>query len=438
MKGKILTGVCFLVASQIGLASEAKTKMESKIGGVLRVGTGTSGIGGDQVCFNNPGSLGNEFRLGNECGAYGDIEATVVHFNEGQRYFLSKYRVDFFPAGHTAYDNPPTPGSTVGAFNLTELFVEAGGYFDQSEAAVWIGKRFMRDGDVHMNDFFHYGAINGNGAGVKDLSFGSFKVDFSQFLEVAESGLYDDEGNLTTVSDAANTDKGSNTLTFWDLRIKDIMISNSQTLKFWLGFGSTSGGSSATNEFESLSGSVVGTSYKFASDFFSHELALMQGTGVMESLDLSQSVLGAVKDDNTIQDSKRLRLVNSSTFKVSDSFEGMFALIYEDRDSGAETDSKTQWTSIGVRPTYFFSDHYSTALELGNSVVDVEGEDEKRTLTRSTLAFQMHPNMGQWTRPVLRAFVTNSSWNEGNKVGSAAYADKTSETSTGFQAELWF
>jgi len=38
----------------------------------------------------------------------------------------------------------------------------------------------------------------------------------------------------------------------------------------------------------------------------------------------------------------------------------------------------------------------------------------------------------------LRAFVTNSSWNEGNKVGSAAYADKTSETSTGFQAELWF
>ena len=39
--------------------------------GYLRSGTGNNLQGGKQNCFNNPGSEGNEFRLGNECGIYG-------------------------------------------------------------------------------------------------------------------------------------------------------------------------------------------------------------------------------------------------------------------------------------------------------------------------------------------------------------------------------
>lgn len=457
MVKRILFILLLLNFSQFGLSNDKK---ESKVGGYLRVGTGASGIGGDQNCFRNPGSEGNEFRLGNECGIYGDIEATAVHYSEGNMYFLSKYRFDFFPAGHTSYDDPPRDGSGVAVVNLTEVYVEGGGFIDQNSAAVWVGKRFMRDGDVHMNDFYHYGAINGNGAGIKNFSFGTFKVDFSQFREVVESGGVDDNGSPTSNTGwAAITDKGSNTLTFWDLRIKDIMITESQSLKLWLGFGSTSGGETKivaneddgvdpaedeanVLEFESLTGTTFGLSYRYSSSMFSNEFAILHGSGVMESLSLSQAGLSAVKDNNTIDKSSRLRIVNSSTFKASSNFEGMFALVYEERDNGADEDSKTTWTSLGVRPVYYFSDVYSAALELGQSKVDVESEENgERILSRSTLALQMHPKMGQFTRPVLRAFVTNSSWNDANKEkvnDLDAYDDKNSETSTGFQAEVWF
>lgn len=42
-------------------------------GTYLRSGIGSSGKGGDEVCFNNPGAAGNEFRLGNECTTYGEL-----------------------------------------------------------------------------------------------------------------------------------------------------------------------------------------------------------------------------------------------------------------------------------------------------------------------------------------------------------------------------
>lgn len=45
-------------------------------GTYLRSGIGSNGNGGDQVCFNNPGAAGNEFRVGNECTTYGELAIT--------------------------------------------------------------------------------------------------------------------------------------------------------------------------------------------------------------------------------------------------------------------------------------------------------------------------------------------------------------------------
>ncbi len=48
--------------------------------GYFRSGVGQNSKGGDHQCFKNPGTTpGNEFRLGNECGAYGELQLDAHH-----------------------------------------------------------------------------------------------------------------------------------------------------------------------------------------------------------------------------------------------------------------------------------------------------------------------------------------------------------------------
>ena len=79
MKMRFMFGLGAVLA--LSVASQAHAELE--YGGYFRSGTGFNSLGGKQKCFTNTGTSGNEFRLGNECGSYGEASFTY-NFAKGK------------------------------------------------------------------------------------------------------------------------------------------------------------------------------------------------------------------------------------------------------------------------------------------------------------------------------------------------------------------
>ena len=113
-------------------------------------------------------------------------------------------------------------------------------------------------------------------------------------------------------------------------------------------------------------------------------------------------------------------------FQASPHFATAFAAIYETWNRGSDTQSG-RWISVGARPILFLSDHYSIAFEAGASTVRQSSPVavSSHPLTRFTIAPQVSPKLSFFSRPVLRAFLTDT-------------PTEKNGMSYGFQGEVWF
>lgn len=388
---------------------------EHDVAGYFRAGSGTNSLGGDQECFHNAGSTGNEFRLGNECGSYGEILFKIKHMKKdsGRKFFNSVYRMDFFPENHSTEDK-------TNDFRIRELYVEAGNLFKDDSKSFWIGKRLYRDADLHMLDFFYFADTSGNGGGVGNIDTGIGTLEIAQLREVGST----------------QTEVGKRGTSFLDLRLKGIRLSDASAMMLWLGHGQAKATGDSSSKNHTASGNVLAIKIKTKLDKGSNTFSLSYGDGLMEGLKLSTP-------DSANEDAKTYRLVNDYSISLSESIELQFAAVYEEKDNGDSTNSKSTWSSIGVRPIYFFNDHYSLATEFGHSEVHDEADGNGvRTLSRVTIAPQISLNKGFYARPVLRAFYTMSFWNDANQSSIAtkapSYIDKNEGGAYGLQAEVWF
>ncbi len=420
--------------------------------GYMRAPVGTNSSGGKQVLLNNPGSQGNEFRLGNESG-YGEA-FFVGHFADGKGekipYFDAHLAFAYNPSMNSQYSDTAATGDQI-------QFVEAyakGGYFDNLPMSFWAGKRFYRDGDVHMNDFFYFANMSGNGGGIEDYEISNGKLSLALLQYVDDRSL--------TGSTTGNPAKHA-----LDFRWRDFKVSDSDSIEFWLAQGYTGPGKGATVvttaapvstpvDYQASSGTVAGVKWTKKMGEGTNNFAIVYGTGVMESLTLDSTAYAA---NDSVKKKKRARLVENYSTELNEKWAIQAALAYEDIDSGAATKNKSSWTSIGVRPMYYFTDHFRLQFEAGYSLVKNEAETGAngssagdRSLTRITLAPEVAFGKGYYTRPVVRFFVTHSFWNDANKdtanTGSmisqltasnaAQLKDKNSETQSGFEAEVWF
>lgn len=423
---------------------------EFEYGGYMRAPVGTNSSGGKQIQLTNPGSQGNEFRLGNETG-YGEAYFTQHFFKSLDKkapFFDAHLTFAYNPSMNSQYSDTSTTGDYI-------QFVEAyakGGNLGDVPLSFWAGKRFYRDADIHMNDFFYFANMSGNGGGVEDIpvSNGTLAVALLQ---------YADDRTLN------NSTTGNPAKHALDLRWKELALSESDQLHLWFVQAYTAPGkgkipsTGTTVDYQASSGNAIGARWRHSLSQGNNDLALVYGTGVMESLTLDST---AFASDDSVKKRRRLRLVENYSTELSEKWAIQAAAVYEDADSGASTANKSNWTSLGVRPLYYFSNHYRIQGELGYSVVrddsEVDGSGNaagNRNLTRLTIAPEVAFGKGYYTRPVIRFYVTYSSWNAANKDASnpksligklnssgggsiVSLNGKSSETQTGFQAEVWF
>jgi maltoporin len=420
--------VAFLVCwGGLGVESAfAVTGDNFNYNGYMRSGSGSNFNGASQQCFHQQGTPGNEFRLGNECGTYG--EAYFQAYTDRSKdvngeFFRANFDLSYNPQGNTVTQAPN--------LYVFGAYVEAG-RLDGGPETFWVGRRFYRDSDIHIDDFFYFADTSGSGAGVQDIPIAGAKGHFAIMMQDT------DQKNVVTVNGQtqtlpAQTENGRPRTVLFDGRLFDINLSKTESLNIWAGFAMVNGGGQDVNTgqtFPAARGEVLGLKYHVHTAAGYNNLAVIHGRGLMQGMNLggyfgadpAQLLNGQAYHDSA----HRTRMVDELVFQISPHFATAFAAIYETWNLGADAQSG-RWASVGARPTYFFGDHYSVAFEAGVSNVRQSSANPSPStpLIRATIAPQISPRLDFFSRPVLRLFVTDTF----TQSKGAGY---------GFQGEVWF
>ncbi len=375
--------------------------------GYFRSGVGHTLGGQKQICFNNPGSSGNEFRLGNECGTYGEM-SLGFNLTEGQAHTYKLINtIAYFPNGNTQYGDE----SSTNDLDFVETYL----HIKDTEVApfeIWAGKRFYRDADIHMNDFYYFAQMNGVGAGIQNWNLlgGKFSLAYIQENQVSSS-----------VS-------GEVTKSFFDLRFFDYKISENQNLNFWYTYGISPGGKLGTTNYQKLSGQSFGIRHSTSLNSFQNNFAILYGTKLMDSLNVYGDT--EIKNQTRHDDKYKLRLVDVINSKLSEKLELQLATTYEIYNNGIQM---ARWWNIGFRPVYFLTNKLHLLTEVGTS--QVKNQTSLKQLHRATIAFEINPNNSFWSRPSFRTFYSKTFWNDQNR---SSFSGKKSGQNLGVQVEAWF
>ena len=403
--------------------------------GYMRAGYGVGDDGTSQERFQLPGS-GAAYRLGNEKDTY--IETGFSYFN------LDADRDKDSPVFGThlmlAYSSQDKNTSTDSNTALRQAYVTAQNVIPgQPDARVWGGQQYYRRHDVHMNDFYWLD-MSGYGGGVEDYDLGFAKGSFAWI-----GGTNDDfTGTDTLIPDELeDTDKNN-----FDLRFNDIDLGIGMG-NLWLNYAHYK-----FDDGSDISGSEDGYAIGF---WLENELgenskntAIIQyGTGVAANFNSFSPFtrgLGDIKDTNNnvrsdydAGDQSRLRIMDVLDYTFSDKLSMQAVAIYQEDDLGLDHDSDVTWYSVGVRPVYDFTELYSIAFEAGYDYSELQNGDDG-SLMKFTIAPQITPDIGFFSRPAIRLFFTYAKWSseyEG-QIGGTTYDTDTSGISYGVQVESWW
>lgn len=420
----------FIISSCLLLGmSSSSFALNAEFTGYLRGGTGLNFEGGQQQCFYNVGIPGNFLRLGNECGFYSELAAVFTNKQAGEgeaNYFKTQMRLMFNSKGTRQWE--PAADRDI---QQIEAFVSAGG-FSEVVGDYWIGKRFYRDVDLYIFDWYYFADMSGVGAGVENLPLGKGKFSFAHLIQANET--------LTT-------SVGKPVLQALDFRWKNLPM-GAQFLYLWGVYAWAPASSDMSNQYvvsngHSLSARVLGPLGGGHNNF-----TLLYGKGTMKDLNIygGSAVLASNDSQNRAW---TLRVVEDWHKDVTDKWALMLALAAEIGDNGTDTKKHREWQEVGVRPTYFVTDKFQVIFETGYSRLkndaEVDGSGNpigERGLGRVSVAPQLSLGKSIWMRPVLRAYLSHSFWTSSNKtyVAQAAptFNEKMAGTSFGYQFEAWF
>lgn len=441
----LLAAVAFFIGSS-ALALDVDWKL------YMRTPVGTNAQGGKLIQVRNPKSQGNEFRLGNET-TYAEAYFTghLLKPEKDKPFFDANMTFAYNPQMNSQYGDTTTNTDYT---QVIQAFV-SGGRFDDMHFSAWAGKRFYRDVDIHMDDFYYFADMSGVGGGFEEISLGNGTLAIA-LLQHSDNTLQ-------------KTTNGVPSKQALDLRWRALKLTQEDSLHLWAaaaysapgtGFklDTTTGLYTIRTDYEAGHGFAGGARYQhdFSEKSFNN-VAVMYGTGQMENLTMDNSMAYA-ENGTHINDRKRLRVVENPVVELNDHLGLSMAFVYEDVDKGLNGD-RERWYSAGVRPIYYFSDHYHLAFEVGYSSVNDSSETGaggaragERTLTRVTIAPEIALTKGFLARPVIRAFATYSRWNTANAdttnasslIGSLngqninALDGRRDETQFGVEAEVWF
>lgn len=434
MKIKISAIAAAVAAATLSMAADAAT---IDFHGYARSGVGSSTKGGSMVCYNlGPNNMGH-FRLGNECDTYLELQFDSVLAEKAGTQF--KFHTMLAQGTEQLDDWENTAPA------LRQIWTEATniGSGPLANSSLWAGKRYYKRQDIHMLDMF-YNEVSGPGAGIEGIDIaGAAKFSLAYMRKSAadwSSSNSDGSKNWATGNyrpEYANS--GSDTITNYDMRLEGLAVGDFGSVDF---MGNIISPNTRTY--------ANGTEADYKSGY---ALTAQHTIGVLGGF--NRAILQYAKDGANLNgsgsfatsDYKGYRFLDHLVFDFG-AINGSAVIGYQnDKSDQGNYDNKT-WT-IGVRPWYHFNDLYSVGAELGHvQVKPKNGETAK--LNKATLAAQIAPGKGYWTRPSLRAYYTYAKWNDaagnisctgrdcGVNVDSSDIKGHTNGSTYGLQMEAWW
>ncbi len=380
--------------------------------------------GKESVCFKAPGA-GSKYRLGNECetwietALYYDIKldnGVVIH---------NQFRPVF---------SGPN-GREIDYLQTDELYSEISNLFD-NPVSFWIGRRFYKRYDSHMSDYFFLN-MSGDGAGISNLDLGGVSLSYSF--------LYDRLNPQTVAGDEKVLMQSH------DLRFRTPLPRGEATL--FLNYMTSEGKTFATGEtLAEADGYAIGFLYhdqKISEELFGmkgenitallYGKGLARGAGAVSPLRQDALIDTMLNATGKIGHSRTWKVINYGAFE-NDTFGVMSNLVYERKDDSGFTRTDQEWFSFGIRPYWFFHPNSRLLLEAGYDHVHDRINATRYALGKATAALEFALRKGVWERPVLRFYVTGSTWSDSAKglIGGDYYADQTSGNNAGVQIEYWW
>lgn len=417
-----------LLASMAGAAAAAPVDFT----GYFRSGGGTSSKGGKEVCFRLPGAEIGFFRLGNECDTYaslnfgaklGEVDGTAFKAVFTMAYGTQQLAnwEQSTPAWRQAYVEASDIGASLGVEGL-------------KGAALWAGKRFYKNPDIHMLDYTYWEPAQGPGGGIDGIDVGFGKFSYAMF-RVGDFEGYGAPGGFNP----GIVNGGDQTATVHDFRISDMPVNAGGALTLGLDLirknnhpgadGRNGYGITVSHRQSNLFG-LAGSNNVVLQ--VARDAAALKGFGFAGSTASRQEWL--LFDHWTI-DSKDLPVSAA-----------LVAGIHNKEVDGV----KTKTFFAGARPQYHFNNVLSLATELGYQQLKDDGGRTRR-LTKFTIAPQFSMGRSLWARPALRLYYTYAKWNNAaREAGSVvctgrdcatpvgAFRASTQGASYGIQVEAWF
>jgi maltoporin len=419
---KLIPAAVMLAAA--GVAQAAAPEFH----GYFRSGIGGSSEGGEQVCFSLPGVPGaGSWRLGNECGSYGEVHLGADLANVDGKKF--RYLIDFSYYAANTGDSQPIDLQTNGNMKLRQNYVEVTGLSNSglmNGAAVWMGKRFYHREDIHGNDFFYWDN-SGNGFGVDNLNPGLGKISLA-FIRPTNQ----------TAAGAPLPDSAGNSI---DLRWAGLPVNPNGSLEVGVIQYLADDRNTQANKDGYLF-TVQHTQSNFMGGF--NKLAIQKGTDAGGANGTSGQ-FGFTTMGRDVE-----RILDHFAIAPNNQFSVLFAAVYERSSVGTSADQK--WTSLGARPMFHWTKNFTSAIEVSTDTVDYThsggaANGQKGKLNKFTIApLIIRPDTGPWSRPELRFFYTKAKWNDAANLaaggqlvgGGAAFAGDKSASTFGAQVEAWW
>jgi len=394
MKHRVSPKPSMLASAALTLAlpfAASAADFSTEFHGYIRTGTGHTSKSGTQQCFQLPGAAA-KYRLGNECETWAEPELrkTFTEFSDGST--LRGVAMLWVTNAYGQKQTFDTDGGAAGT-RLGQAYLSLGNAPWLNGGALWVGRRYYKRNDVHINDFFYWNN-SGTGIGIEDAGVGDGPLKLSYFFSRKD-----------TITQEPYVNKH-------DLQLGGIPTNPNGALAVGVNY----------IEKASYPGSASGwqiTAQHRQSGLFgvgNNTFALQYGRG--PGTGLGGTFVGAPKGLS------RFRLVEAFDWQV-DRLGGQATVVFQ-RTSLGNTD--VDWISAGVRPVYAIRDNVKLALEVGYDRADT-AVGKTAQLGKATLAAAWSPKGPNWTqRPEFRVYYTRAHWNE---AAQAAASPGSALSSTG-------
>lgn len=384
-------------------AGSASAQLSLSSEGYFRAGPGATQKNANRACYGLA-DADFKYRLGNECDFYGEFlfSGTITRKDSSD-----VYKIHFMP---TIFKGNASDSNDA-AWETAQMWVEASGMDFLPDATFWAGKRYHRGQDIHIVDTY-FEKLDGTGAGASIPALGGK-------LEMA---FYRSD---STTEDANGNDNPGSRGNLW---LRDVPVNEGGKINVLATVtkGQFTGGTGGFGV------SVRHTQSGLPGDSSNHIwLQFAEGSTRLDGN------FGTLTES---RDTKKWRIVDGYQFQATPNLGGQLIGMFERRnsDSGDAT-----ITSLGGRVSYALTRNFKLLGEVGLDRVRPEG-GKTANLTKFTFAPTISAGRGFWERPELRLYVTHATWNKAANAqagtdGLTGLGDgKTSGTSYGIQAEIWW